>query len=515
LEVSGVRQCAGWQQKLTEDDRSKRLEIKSLLPATYVVCENVFNGDNCSPEEKGNLKAQNDCRYWYKRDGKDFNPCKDLVPHYDKPKIMGDIRYSYIYWVTNPHFSSPLGYGPSAADPDTGQLFWGTAHIYGGPITTYSLWAKELVDLLNGDLDLDSVATGKYIREYLKGQSKTANEKVLPGAAFGHDHHGHAHGRADHDLTLAAAKQRATLDISSMAIPHLEGAAREAAEKELHHLENPKHMQAKFGNDIPLFDLNAVQTRMEKIKGTKLERALINDEVALVLSEGEIQPGDMIGPEQIDKISPAGWATPKKMLDDKKRMQFLGINNIYLAEFQDPAIIGLAKRLKCDDGESPTATLDSPDNIGDKVCYKGPALRQAVENAIFRGVLEHEIGHTVGLRHNFSASADVLNYFDGYFDPNTGRERESVLCAEFSSRFGTVSANDMCEDNLGEECAYVKCSSDTDCAAGLACGNGECVDSNGTKVGLCEGTKEAEYPCSDATADQDCGAAGVCVAGVC
>jgi hypothetical protein len=36
--------------------------------------------------------------------------------------------------------------------------------------------------------------------------------------------------------------------------------------------------------------------------------------------------------------------------------------------------------------------------------------------AIFRGVAEHEVGHTMGLRHNFSGSSDALNYFDDYWN---------------------------------------------------------------------------------------------------
>ncbi len=34
----------------------------------------------------------------------------------------------------------------------------------------------------------------------------------------------------------------------------------------------------------------------------------------------------------------------------------------------------------------------------------------------YRSVAEHEVGHTVGLMHNFIASADAMNYQDGYWD---------------------------------------------------------------------------------------------------
>ena len=38
------------------------------------------------------------------------------------------------------------------------------------------------------------------------------------------------------------------------------------------------------------------------------------------------------------------------------------------------------------------------------------ALFKELRALIFRGLADHEIGHTVGLRHNFAASSDALNY---------------------------------------------------------------------------------------------------------
>ena len=35
---------------------------------------------------------------------------------------------------------------------------------------------------------------------------------------------------------------------------------------------------------------------------------------------------------------------------------------------------------------------------------------------IYRGVAMHEVGHTLGLRHNFEGSTDAVNYFNGYWD---------------------------------------------------------------------------------------------------
>ena len=530
MQIDGRGVCSGWKQTLTEVDRKRRVEIlEKELPHTYVLCTNVYTG-GANPESCGGpnerAKALNDCRYWHEdKQGNWHNPCKEFVVNADKPKMIGDARYNYIYWVTNPHASSPLGYGPSAADPDTGQLFWGSAYIYGAALTTYGQYGKDLVDLLNGDLDVDSLINGQYIKSYIQAMTKAGVEDTEFGAAksgHGHDHAGHAPDKANKRgqlpasyFTAEAAAKRATKSIRK----ELYGRANddelariakvanmpttELAEQKMVALQDPDKLAEKFMDETPTFDMSEVKARWEKLRGTPIERALINDEMALTLSNGQVQPGDAIDPDMMKKISPATWGSPVDQMDERKRLQFLGIHNIYPAEFTDPALVGMAKRLKCDPGEEPTTELaNGADNIGDKVCYKGSALRIALQNAIFRGVLEHEIGHTVGLRHNFSASADVLNYFDGYYDI---REKEPVYCASIDA---STFANDMCEQSLGETCKYIQCSGDSECPAGYACGNGSCVDTNSTKVGICEGSTDTYFRCSS---DTDCESAG----GVC
>ncbi|MCB9737670.1 MAG: hypothetical protein H6747_00240 [Deltaproteobacteria bacterium] len=507
MAVNGVNQCFGWKQTLTDADRKHREEIKASLPPLFVLCENRYTGANCSDAQKGNKAEMNDCRNWAVYDAgagaKAENPCATMVPHPEHEKIIGDARYNYIYWVTNPHASSPLGYGPSAADPDTGMLFWGTAYIYGAPLVSYAQWGKDLVDLLNGDLDVDSVASGKYIRDYLQSLNKAAlDDSLFEGAQ-------QEQRAAQPATSIEDAAKRARLDIAALAGAPIDKALQSEAEQKMFELQDPKKLGEKLIEEAGFFEMGEVLARMDKIRGTPLERAMINDEVALAASGGDLQPGDFLAPEAIGAISPAGWASPRKDIAERLRMQLLGYNSIYLAEFTDPALIAMAKRLKCAADESPTETVGQ-DRFGDKKCYKGDALRTVLHDAIYRGVLEHEIGHTVGLRHNFTGSADVLNYFDTYYDETKGREKEEVLCADVVSQFGTVSANNMCEDSLGETCADLQCTTDAQCPAGLACGEGLCRDVNGIKVGRCVGTQRQRIPCTKDQEASVCGNGAIC-----
>ena len=64
-----------------------------------------------------------------------------------------------------------------------------------------------------------------------------------------------------------------------------------------------------------------------------------------------------------------------------------------------------------------------------------------------RGVMLHELGHTVGLRHNFAGSADALNFHDEYWD-------QRVKSIEPVAQF-TQGANPSVDALLRSNCSSV------------------------------------------------------------
>lgn len=524
----GVGKCIGWQQELTAQDNTRRLEIRGGLESPFVICENQFTrtAQSCKDSgQYGKADAWNDCRYYghtrknEKGETYEFNPCADvndggLVKHAAEVKIGGDSRYNYMYWVTNSEANSPLGYGPAAPDPVTGEIQWATANVYGAAMITYAQYAKDLVDLLNGDLNADDVKTGKFLRDYVaKKQSTTAKDKSwFQGAAVIDD------ALLSPEQKLEQAKSEATVRMSEK-YSGATGPSPTADDlAKAPDFSKPGMIAQYLNKNGMIFDVNEVFARLDKIKGTPLERAMINDEMALVASEGAAQPGSDISPEMLGKIAPTGWATPKRMMSEHNRMLLLGVNNIELAEFADPSLLGLAESLKCKAGDTPVLDVKDADweaLAKDHKCFKGDALRTALSVRLFRATVEHEVGHTVGLRHNFEGSADLVNYFDEYFHPVTGREKEPVLCADVTTPLGKIAKDDICDkDSFGETCKLLAgCTKSSQCPAGLACNSGQCIDGDGTPVGTCQGETRHRIPCDK---DAACGGAGVqCNGGYC
>ena len=160
-------------------------------------------------------------------------------------------------------------------------------------MVTYAQYGKDLVDLLNGDLSENDIATGKYIKAYINGGQKAALDQSLWGA-----------------LPPSSGPELPPKAVDKLAASGETLSAQPAA------LPTPGDLQALRQMDTPqgvgqwlqkngaLFDLGTVQARMDQVRGTPVERAMINGEVALVLSEGAVQPGDELPPEMVGKLSP-------------------------------------------------------------------------------------------------------------------------------------------------------------------------------------------------------------------
>jgi hypothetical protein len=133
---------------------------------------------------------------------------------------------------------------------------------------------------------------------------------------------------------------------------------------------------------------------LKRVKGTPLEKLLFNDDVLPGLLPG-YKPGDTPPPDAFDRAMANPWMSSEAAEARRDKFQKLAMHGcLYMAEFADDAILGTAMEL----------SALPPDE-----------LFKALRVAIFRGLADHEVGHTMGLRHNFSSSTDAFNYHDNFW----------------------------------------------------------------------------------------------------
>ena len=296
----------------------------------------------------------------------------------------GDLRYSFFYWVDRPEPTEPLGYGPASADPQTGEIISASLYNYGAALDMYSQTSADAVELLNNQISVDDLLSGKTIADVLKetGQASTARnlQPLTPEAK----------------AQAVSILRRGGGQGSSRLIP------------------------VPGGTQL---------SKMSLIKGTQVEQALMTDDI-LAAKLPNSMPGAVLTADQFTQASPVTWLSPTAHDQKAASAQSLSTNGcVFLGEFADDAILGLALKLKQEG-------------------YSGQALWEQIRVLIFRGLADHEMGHTMGLRHNFEGSADALNYNDQFWkihetmpastwDANSISEYRYSTVMDYGSRFNS------------------------------------------------------------------------------
>jgi hypothetical protein len=300
---------------------------------------------------------------------------------------MGDPRFSFLWWIVEDQPTGPLGYGPSSADPESGRIISGNAYIYGGAVDRYARSATDLVRAVNGDLcaefgmdrgDVSCAIRGEDFKNWVaQGSASVAQHQPISedfhrslSQRIGVNPNGEmaVDNPADISKALRHLRRRVTLPNASDRLQHL--------------TERQGQNHQKWVDAIKADPM--IKARVITPEILKLVNPLFG-----------LAPDDEPS-EEASNFALEWTLNPRSALSRfEKRKRYLAEHNVMLGEELDPSIIGQALELQ------------------DKPLEE---VYQTLREEIFEAVALHEIGHTVGLRHNFEASFDALNYQDDFWE---------------------------------------------------------------------------------------------------
>ena len=289
---------------------------------------------------------------------------------------FGDVRYSMLNLIMQDHNNAWLGYGPMLSDPKSGRTVSANANIAVAHLDRSVERINQMIDAMNGLVDFGDLIYGFDVQAYMA-------EK------------------------LAASKHLTSFEPSDE--------LRQSMQRRFAGLGPSQEALREMSPDAP-------QKRLERLKGTSFEHLLVSPQDAVLFGAADpaiAANGDVeIDEAMLEALSPARGRNNLRHEAHERLTQKLGERCMDTPEFIDRFSFGIATRLK---------------DIADRA----ERVRR-IREELYVAVQLHEVGHNVGLFHNFEASTDALNYIPGFWELQE-------LPADMNQAVGVVSTNEQVE----------------------------------------------------------------------
>lgn len=307
---------------------------------------------------------------------------------------IGDLRFNMLPYVDQ-NAGGLLGLGPSAMDPETGRIVKAAANVYGPGLDSWSGSSQQIIDVVNGEVSLSQLITGKDIKDYVaanlnptdprrplsgpwNSQQGLVSEPTRPLGSF---------GNLDGKLKTLAAQWRVT------GLPLAKENRRAVVERLIK--ENP-------ALEEELVNLPEVRIAIQSLTTNAGFQAKVKTDSSFYRT---VARNVLLGNDPIEAAIKKSRNTPDP-----------SIGCFYEFSYEDEDYVGLAKQKGKLQRDLVAQFKAAGKSDADALVAAKAEVYNSLRREAYRSVTEHEIGHTVGLMHNFIASADPLNYQDGYWE---------------------------------------------------------------------------------------------------
>jgi hypothetical protein len=302
---------------------------------------------------------------------------------------LGDLRYHVVNVIQNPQNPSPWGVMTDFNDPLTGEKVQSSINVWGAVTDIASQNVYDLLRWIDGEITDQQIANGQYMSQWLSG-SKLSTAQYVPNV-------------------LSKQEIQARLNSIDRSIGKLNGVTTSTLPDSIRAKVAAQNLSQTLG---PSMDSKLEATRT-KLLGSSWEAQLLTPEMLQAAGFDPTQPfaGDpsiLQGASPLRGLNPRAARWQQMLLASVMKTRSMCM----LQDEPEPdSLVGMARQA--------AALFPLPDqsdpNYPALVYQRGQAVHQWIREQFHMSVIAHEMGHSMGLRHNFTGSWDALNYHTEYW----------------------------------------------------------------------------------------------------
>ena len=324
----------------------------------------------------------------------------------------GDLRYHQVNGIVEPATPSPWGIMVDGSDPTNGEKVSASINVW-----TYinELWSQGTVDMARyaaGELQTADVTEGTYIRNWSAAAEAAATGGLAGGFTAEQVHERARSSGVPVDQAQAAQFAKQHPEAGEIVQSTMKQLRNVNAQHDAPSVWSPMYMARQTSAANTAFEMALMTPAMQKFYGIQ----------GMQLSSG-----------LMDLVSPLRGGNPaiQRNLRQLKEnaMAARGACEMQMAD-APLSIAGLGDALQTKFGKfettKPEGELDEAFTARKQT--RAEAMRRYLARRVHYAVVIHEMGHSVGLRHNFISSADAFNFRPQYWQLRTKDGTVSKQC---------------------------------------------------------------------------------------
>ncbi|MDR0966297.1 MAG: hypothetical protein LBM75_07340 [Myxococcales bacterium] len=324
---------------------------------------------------------------------------------------IGDLRYNQMNVIEPPQTYSPWGIMVDSIDPYMGQTVATSVNMWSYATDTIAQSVIDQARFIKGELTADQITNGENIKDWVQAARAATGGSALP------------------QLTEAQVANRVAEYANHNPLTDGDGQMSPALERfNRKFFKQAKNIKADARKMSMSEQKGVYSARMARAAGTALEAKVTTPMMRQLAGANSLL--DTASATLL--ASPFQKANPSLIRDMKRRRELaLGERGACMLEPAAPAPIGLANM--ADALERKFALkygVFNPDDPKDKQLERANAMRDWLAQYMHRSSMVHEMGHSVGLRHNFVSSSDPYNYRPQYWALRSNKGTATRTCTQ-------------------------------------------------------------------------------------